>query len=436
MKKSSIFISVLVASMMMSSLYAAWAVEEYNQNYCTHKISDGNWEIGVYKYSDDKWSLGRPVGHNGSSYIAGSGVLDLRTVEADCGVVLKVSNNRALENVAGMTEVYLPDSLESVDGYPFFSCPRLTNAVLGSGMKAVGEYMFYKCSSLQKVLLPEGIEEIKDGAFDLLRNLVMTQEDFPSTITTIRNCAFRQCSKVTGDLVFPNLTTFTGSYHFQGAGVTSFTAPKLENVPTGLFNDSKKITKFVCSPNVTNIGYRAFQASGLRDFYPSELTKLKTLSEGAFYDCASLTNNFDLSQSELTYVPSTAFGNLVKVKSIKFPKTLTELARESIGFGYYKKSSLRAVWFMGPPPTIGENALNPNGGDIWLIVVGTGCAAAWEKSENLIALEEGDAEKAMSLAVELGVTGVKPIGKWTYQTGGATHWVMKELPKATVILFY
>ena len=135
-------------------------------------------------------------------------------------------------------------------------------------------------------------------------------------------------------------------------------------------------------------------------------------------------------------MPSTAFGNLVKVKSIKFPKTLTELARESIGFGYYKKSSSRAVWFMGPPPTIGENALNPNGGDIWLIVAGTGCAAAWEKSENRIALEEGDTEKAMSLAVELGVTGVKPIGKWTYQTGGAIHWVMKELPKATVILVY
>jgi hypothetical protein len=90
---------------------------------------------------------------------------------------------------------------------------------------------------------------------------------------------------------------------------------------------------------------------------------------------------------------------------------------------------------MGPPPTIGEKALYPNGG-IWLIVAGTGCAAAWEKSENLIALEEGDAEKAMSLAVELGVTGVKPIGKWTYQTNGTTHWVMKELPKATVILVF
>lgn len=431
MKKSSIFISVLAISMMMSSLHAAWTVEEYNQNYCTHKITDGNWEIGVYKYSDDKWSLGKVVGQNGSSYIAGSGVLDLRTVEADCGVVLKVSNNGALEKVAGMTEVYLPDSLESVNGNTFTGCTSLTNAVLGSGMKAVGTRMFFECSSLQKVLLPEGIEEIKDEAFDRLKNLVMTQEDFPSTITTIRNCAFRHCSKVTGDLVFPNLTTFTGGYHFQGAGVTSFTAPKLEDVPKGLFNDSKKFTKFVCSPNVTNIGYRAFQASGLRDFYPSELTKLKTLSEGVFRACGSLTNNFDLSQSELTYVPPFAFADLVKVKSIKFPKTLTELASESIG---YNKSS-RAVWFMGPPPTIGEKALYPNGG-IWLIVAGTGCAAAWEKSENLIALEEGDAEKAMSLAVELGVTGVKPIGKWTYQTNGTTHWVMKELPKATVILVF
>ncbi len=45
---------------------------------CTHVISDGNWQIGVYRYSDDNWSLGKQVGNNGSPYLAGSGDLDLR----------------------------------------------------------------------------------------------------------------------------------------------------------------------------------------------------------------------------------------------------------------------------------------------------------------------------------------------------------------------
>ncbi|MBO7222720.1 MAG: hypothetical protein J6V70_01130 [Kiritimatiellae bacterium] len=51
MNKSSIFISILAASMMMPSLFAGWTVEEYNQNGLTHKITDGNWEIGVTKHS-------------------------------------------------------------------------------------------------------------------------------------------------------------------------------------------------------------------------------------------------------------------------------------------------------------------------------------------------------------------------------------------------
>ena len=431
MKKSSIFISVLVASMMMSSLYAAWAVEEYNQNYCTHKISDGNWEIGVYKYSDDKWSLGRPVGHNGSSYIAGSGVLDLRTVEADCGVVLKVSNNGALESISGLTEVYLPDSLESTTGNTFHNCVNLTKAILGSGMKKLGERAFYRCSSLSEVYLPEGLEEIQALAFDGLSKLVLTPEDFPSTLTTIGNCAFRNCSSITGDLVLPNFTNPNGGYQFEGTGLTSLTVPALENVAEGILFNAKNLKTFTCSPNVTNIGYRAFQNTPIVTFNPGEMRKLKTIGQEAFRGCTSLTTSFDLSKSQLETVPTYAFVDLQKVKSIKFPKTLKHLGSECLG---YNKTS-RDVWFMGPPPTVDNSALKSNGGS-WLLIAGCEFADQWEESENVIPLEEGDAAKALKLAAELGVTGVKPMGKWTYQAGGYTHWVMEELPKATLISIY
>ena len=122
---------ILVRSICFSAAFAllalpasaAWTVtNEGVPTGCSHVISDGNWQIGVFRYSDDNWSLGKQVGNNGSPYLAGSGDLDLTGLAADCGVVLKRSNNGALEKNNNITSVRFPDSLESTDGNTFKQC--------------------------------------------------------------------------------------------------------------------------------------------------------------------------------------------------------------------------------------------------------------------------------------------------------------------------
>ena len=62
---------------------AAWSLSSDGvPSGCTHVITDGNWKIGVYRYSDDNWNLGQRSGNNGTSYVAGSGDLDLTGVAA------------------------------------------------------------------------------------------------------------------------------------------------------------------------------------------------------------------------------------------------------------------------------------------------------------------------------------------------------------------
>ena len=86
-----LLLSALPALFALSAS-AAWTVDTAGApSGCTHVISDGNWQIGVYKYSDDNWNLGKYSGANGSGYVAGSGDLDLTGVEADCGVVIKAA---------------------------------------------------------------------------------------------------------------------------------------------------------------------------------------------------------------------------------------------------------------------------------------------------------------------------------------------------------
>ena len=96
--KQTIFCISLCAAALPA--VAAWTVTtEGVPNGCTHVITDGNWKIGVYRYSDDNWNLGQRSGNNGTSYVAGSGDLDLTGVAADCGVILKTSSNGALNGV-------------------------------------------------------------------------------------------------------------------------------------------------------------------------------------------------------------------------------------------------------------------------------------------------------------------------------------------------
>lgn len=424
---------LISATCLLPSLYAAWTVEAYNQNGSTHKITDGNWEIGVTKHSDDNWSLGKS---QGSSYIAGSGVLDLRTLEADCGVVLKKFNNGALETTATLTHAYLPDSVETLVGNTFRASSNLQFVDFGNGIKTIGDYACSGCAALKTVILPQVLETITTSAFDGCTSLEITGDDIPSTLSAIGYRAFKNCKNFTGDLVLPNFTDplGTGGFQFEATAITSFSAPNLEEIPTGIFAENSAIVSATFSSTVTNIGERAFlSSSGLKTLYPTEFPKLESIGGSAFRGCKNLEVSLDFSKSKFTLLPTYALVDLYKVKLFKLPKTLVELGSESLA---YSGGNNRAIWFMGPPPTIiGNSALKPSGGT-WLFVAGCEYASEWEKNENLIPLADGDATKVLALAKELGVSNVKPIGKWTYQTNGATHWVAKELPAETVIIIY
>ena len=191
---------------------AKWTVTtEGAPSGCTHVISDGNWKIGVFRYSDDNWSLGKQVGNNGSPYLAGSGDLDLTGLAADCGVVLKRSNNGAMEKNNNITSVRFPDSLESTDGNTFKECKNLTNMVFGTGFKTVGGEMFRSCSALKTVTFPSGLETIGYYGFNGCSALELDNFTFPATVTSMGDHAFTGCTKITGTLTFPGLTTMSGS---------------------------------------------------------------------------------------------------------------------------------------------------------------------------------------------------------------------------------
>ena len=429
--KAVIFAFATIAAI---SAPAAWTLStEGVPSGCTHVITDGNWEIGVYRYSDNDWSLGKQVGVNGSPYIAGSGDLDLRSLAAECGVVLTRSNNGALEKNNNIYSVIFPDSLESTAGNTFKQCANLTNVVFGSGFKTVGSEMFRSCSALKTVTFPPGLETIGSYGFNGCSALELDNFTFPATVTTMGDHAFTGCTKITGTLTFPGLTTMSGTYQFEDCkGMTGFSAPSLCTIPDGMFNRCTALASASFSPDLSSIGTDAFNNSGaLVSFYPTTMPKLTSFGNNGLRGHKKLVADFDLSQSPLASLGSMAFVDGEKIGTIKLPETLATLGNYSLAFN----NASRVVWFCGPPPTsIGSNALEPKNSKKWVLVAGVKHAAEWKADEHLIALADGEAAAAKVAAESLGLTGVKPIGKWSYQANASTHWVVEELRPGLVLV--
>lgn len=427
--KSTVFV---IASFAAFSASATWTLStEDVPSGCSHVITDGNWTIGVYKYSDDNWNLCKSTGNNGTAYVAGEGDLDLRNVAADCGVVLKASNNGALENNTKITSVIFPDSFETMHGNTFKNDTTLTNVVFGSGFKTVGSQSFEGCTGLRSVTFNDGIETIGYNGFRNCSALELTNFTFPASLTTLGDHCFTGCTKLGGTLTFPGLTTLTGTYQFEDCtAMTSFVATNCIMTAQGMFNRCTALTSATFSPNLETLAASSFENSPtLLSFSPTAMPKLKTFEQKAFRGQKSLVGDFDFSKSSITELPYYAFVDDEKVGNVYLPEGLTKIGGAALGYG--KKS--RVVWFCGPPPTMDSDALNPKGGNPWVLVAGKKHAAEWKADANLQAFTGTEEATAKAAAESFGLTGVKPIGKWKYQTGGYTHWVVEELPKGLTI---
>ena len=217
---------------------AAWTLStEGVPSGCTHVITDGNWKIGVYRYSDDNWNLGQRSGNNGSSYVAGSGDLDLTGVEADCGVVLKTSNNGALEKNTSITSVVFPDSLATMLGNTVANDTKITNIVVGAGIRSIGQQAFYNCSSLKTITLPEGcpgLTTLGNSAFRMCKALETPLDFSKSVFTELPTYALVDLQKVM-EIRLPETVTTLGTeslrYH-AGPRVIWFYGPP----PTSVAN--------------------------------------------------------------------------------------------------------------------------------------------------------------------------------------------------------
>lgn len=138
------------------------------------------------------------------------------------------------------TSVVIPDSVEEMGDYVFYTCVSLKSVLIPDSVKSVGEGVFAGCSSLEEVRLPAGTGPAR-MMFDGCRSLVSVE--IPEGAEKIGGYAFRDCKKL-ASVTIPATVTSIGERAFSGcASLETLMIP--ESV-TGFGNDPfygcKKLT--------------------------------------------------------------------------------------------------------------------------------------------------------------------------------------------------
>ena len=208
------------------------------------------------------------------------------------------------EGCDGLTQVNFEENgrLSSIDDYAFAEC-GLTEITIPASVTSIGSWVFDGCDSLFQVNFEENsqLSVIDDYAFS---GCGLTSITIPASVTSIGDSAFRWCDNLTAvyisDLAaWCNISFYNheanplsngADLYLEGALVVALEIPNtVTSIKDCAFYNCTSITSVKIPASVTSIGDGAFMGcSGLTSInIPESVT---SIGFNAFYDCDSLTS--------------------------------------------------------------------------------------------------------------------------------------------------
>lgn len=300
--------------------------------------------------------------------------------------------DEAFKECRNLTEIVIPGRVTRIGDSAFESATKLGVLTLedsGTGL-VIGDKAFYNCYTLTQLTLPERLYKLGEFAFgktsslakvtvlaagdasnkvDFATNAFGTDETTPKFyVTTLLIGAKVPTFDVTGvfgqmierievdkdnqyytsqdgvlydkavtEILFfpsskdgafelPDTIVRIGARTFQGKNISAITiGNKVKTIDEGAFQDCKSLTTVTFVTGGTDkleIGDNAFRGCNLVTAF--ELPdRLKTIGEGAFYGCSTITAI--VVPEGTTEIGSYAFGACNNLETVSLPSTLTKL---------------------------------------------------------------------------------------------------------------
>ena len=269
-------------------------------------------------------------------------------------------------NTANVIEVSIPESVEEIEEYAFYSAKRLKRINIPSKVKEIKESTFDTCSDLKYVTFSEGLEKTGYRAFWQCKNII--DLSFPSTLKIIGESSFEGCggdkdvvlneglqeigpfafayNEYIETITFPSTLKVIGEYAFmQNYMVKDLILNEgLEEIKEGAFFYNCNLRKIHLPSSLHTIGFNCFVSSehnspnGIEEITVSEDSEYFTIENKVLYSKDKKVLVYALISDAIEGghfdVPSTverigdhAFYNVSSLRSISLPKSLKEIGK-------------------------------------------------------------------------------------------------------------
>ena len=321
-------------------------------------------------------------------------------------------NSNALTNLKNITELEIPASVTeigdnaakdlsklkmltfaknsqctNIGSNAFNACSALESVSIPANVTSIGTEAFWNCSSLSKLVLEDGEDNIELRGKNTLANCWLENTGY-NDCTPFHSCPIKKLyigriikydqptnsgDYINGKWVYRNRYTriCTGNRSLQSvefgeyasgidaaqfAGCSSLKEVKgLENIKSigeGAFYQCSSLESLIIPSNVTTIEPWAFRQSGLKSM--NIPAGVKTIGDYAFAECSNLVDFTFSDDCELTAIPNYFLYNSTKVDNIALPKnTLT------IGdYAFYGCTLMKECKISSKITKIGDYAFN------------------------------------------------------------------------------
>ncbi len=250
-----------------------------------------------------------------------------------------------------LQEVYIPDTVTSIDGWAFYGCTALVRVEISEGVQEIGPFAFWGCASLQEIQLPQTLVKLGDVSFSQCVSL--KEITLPGSLQTVGDQLFASCPRLQSvelaegvpcvpyaafqkctalmTVALPTTLTEIAENAFLGcSALVSIHIPQgVKVIGEAAFAGCTRLEEVVLPDEMEEIGQEAFE--GCRKLKEIHVPRgVFAVQRETFHECHSLTTV--TLPTGLEEIGDFAFSECDKLSGVVLPDTLTYIGNFAFGW--------------------------------------------------------------------------------------------------------